>query len=90
MDKAEIAELATIVIEVREVKPFKRRRLKVLARERRDLPDAWARTGLITAHHGYAIFASGLQVSRLTDVSGASRTARPHRCEGNRDPETEG
>ncbi|MCP3883535.1 MAG: hypothetical protein GY701_34810 [Sulfitobacter sp.] len=48
----EIAELATIVIEVAKVKPYKRRRLKVLARQRRDLLDALERTGLIAAHHG--------------------------------------
>jgi hypothetical protein len=48
----EIAELAAIVIEVAKVKPFKRRRLKVLARQRRDLLDALERTGLIAAHHG--------------------------------------
>jgi hypothetical protein len=47
-----IAELATIAIEVAEVKPFKKRRLKVLARERKDLLDALERTGLIAAHHG--------------------------------------
>ena len=47
-----IAELATIVIEVAEVKPFKKRRLQVLARERRDLLDALERTGLMAAHHG--------------------------------------
>jgi hypothetical protein len=48
----EIAELAAIVIEVAKVKPYKRRRLKVLARQRRDLLDALERTGLIAAHHG--------------------------------------
>jgi succinylglutamate desuccinylase len=47
-----LSELAAIVIEVAEVKPFKRRRLQVLARERRDLLDALERTGLIAAHHG--------------------------------------
>jgi len=47
-----IAELAATVIEVAEVKPFKKRRLQVLARERRDLLDALERTGLIAAHHG--------------------------------------
>jgi len=31
---------------------YKRRRLKVLARQRRDLFDALERTGLIAAHHG--------------------------------------
>ena len=48
----EVAELAAIVIEVAKVKPYKRRRLKVLARQRRDLLDALERTGLIFAHHG--------------------------------------
>ena len=51
-DVPRIAELATIVIEVAEVKPHKTRRLQVLARERRDLLDALERTGLIAAHHG--------------------------------------
>ena len=46
-----IAELAAIVIEVAQIKPFKKRRLQVLARERRDLLDALERTGLIDAHH---------------------------------------
>jgi ribosome-binding protein aMBF1 (putative translation factor) len=48
----EVAELAAIVIEIAKVKPYKRRRLKVLARQRRDLLDALERTGLIFAHHG--------------------------------------
>jgi hypothetical protein len=51
-DDPRLAELAAIVIEVAEVKPFKKRRLQVLARERRDLLDALERTGLIAAHHG--------------------------------------
>jgi hypothetical protein len=46
-----IAELAALVIEVAKVKPYKKRRLKVLARERRDLLSALERTGLIDAHH---------------------------------------
>jgi len=46
-----IAEMAAIVIEVAQIKPFKKRRLQVLARERRDLLDALERTGLIDAHH---------------------------------------
>jgi ribosome-binding protein aMBF1 (putative translation factor) len=50
-DQPRIAELAAIVIEVAEVKPYKKRRLKVLARERPDLLDALNRTGLIFAHH---------------------------------------
>lgn len=46
-----IAELARIVLEVAEVKPYKKRRLKVLARERRDLLRKLDETGLIMAHH---------------------------------------
>ncbi|RLC00606.1 MAG: hypothetical protein DRH90_18060 [Deltaproteobacteria bacterium] len=46
-----IAELAIIVLEVAKVKPYKKRRLKVLARERRDLLDKLDKTGLILAHH---------------------------------------
>jgi hypothetical protein len=46
-----IAELAIIVLEVAKVKPYKKRRLKVLARERRDLLDKLNKTGLILAHH---------------------------------------
>ncbi|NEV63800.1 hypothetical protein [Thiorhodococcus minor] len=48
---ARIAELALIVIEVAKVKPYKRRRLKMLARERGDLLEALEKTGLIEAHH---------------------------------------
>ena len=46
-----IAELASIVLEVAKVKPYKKRRLKVLARERRDLLLKLKETGLIFAHH---------------------------------------
>jgi hypothetical protein len=46
-----IAELAGIVLQVAEVKPHKRRRLKVLAREHRDLLEDLERTGLIFAHY---------------------------------------
>jgi len=46
-----IAELAGIVTEVAEVKPYKRRRLKVLARQRPDLIRKLNETGLIMAHH---------------------------------------
>jgi len=46
-----IAKLANIVLEVADVKPYKRRRLKVLARERRDLLQKLEETGLILAHH---------------------------------------
>jgi len=48
-----IAELANIVLEVANVKPYKKRRLKVLARERRDLLEKLEETGLILAHHNY-------------------------------------
>jgi len=46
-----IAELAGIVLEVALVKPHKKRRLKVLARERRDLLARLDETGQIMAHH---------------------------------------
>ena len=46
-----ISELAGIVLEVAKVKPYKKRRLKVLARERRDLLEKLGETGLIFAHH---------------------------------------
>ena len=46
-----ISELAGIVLEVAKVKPYKKRRLKVLARERRDLFTKLDETGLIFAHH---------------------------------------
>ena len=47
----EVAYLASIVLEVAMVKPYKKRRLKVLARERRDLLEKLDETGLIIAHH---------------------------------------
>lgn len=50
-DNEKIAELAEIVLEVAKVKPYKKRRLKVLARERRDLFKKLDETGLIFAHH---------------------------------------
>ncbi len=46
-----IAELAGIVLEVAEATPHKKRRLKVLARERRDLLQKLDQNGLIKAHH---------------------------------------
>ena len=48
-----IAELANIVLEVALVRPYKNRRLKVLARERKDLLRKLDETGLILAHHIY-------------------------------------
>jgi hypothetical protein len=50
-ENPKIAELASIVLEVAKVKPYKKRRLKVLARERRDLLQKLKETGLIFAHH---------------------------------------
>jgi hypothetical protein len=50
-DNQEIAEFAGIVLEVAKVKPYKKRRLKVLARERRDLLEKLEATGLIFPHH---------------------------------------
>jgi hypothetical protein len=46
-----IAKLAAIVLEVAMVKPYKKRRLKVLAKERKDLLRELDETGLILAHH---------------------------------------
>ena len=48
---SQTAELAGIVLEVALIKPYKRRRLKVLARERKDLLRKLRETGLIFAHH---------------------------------------
>ena len=50
-ENMKISELAGIVLEVAKVKPHKKRRLKVLARERRDLLEKLRETGLIFAHH---------------------------------------
>jgi hypothetical protein len=47
----EVLVLAGIVLEVAKVTPYKKRRLKVLARERRDLLEQLDETGLILAHH---------------------------------------
>ena len=46
-----IAELANIALEVALVKPYKKLRLKFLARERGDLLEKLKETGLILAHH---------------------------------------
>ena len=50
-DNPRIATLANIVIEVAQAKPYKKRRLKFLARERRDLLQKLEDTGLILGHH---------------------------------------
>jgi hypothetical protein len=50
-ENEEVSRLAAIVLEVAKVKPYKKGRLKVLARERRDLLEKLDDTGLILAHH---------------------------------------
>jgi hypothetical protein len=50
-ENKEVAKLAGIVLDVVKVNPYKKRRLKVLARERRDLLEQLEETGLIYAHH---------------------------------------
>jgi hypothetical protein len=45
-----IAVLAAIALEVGRIKPYKRRRLKLLARENRELLQKLEDTGLIMAH----------------------------------------
>ena len=45
-----ISDLASIVLEVALIKPYKKRRLKVLAKERKDLLLKLEETGLIFAH----------------------------------------
>ena len=49
-ENKKISELAGIVLEVAKIKPYKKRRLKVLTRERRDLLEKLDETGLIFAH----------------------------------------
>ncbi|MCF6158979.1 MAG: hypothetical protein E3K32_10515 [wastewater metagenome] len=46
-----IVALATIVLEVGKVTPYKRQRLKILAQKRRDLLRKLDETGLIFAHY---------------------------------------
>jgi hypothetical protein len=48
---SETAELAGIVLQVAAVRPYKRHRLKVLAKEQKDLLQKLRETGLIFAHH---------------------------------------
>jgi hypothetical protein len=47
----QIAELSGIVLEVAEIKPYKKRRLKEIARKRRDLLHKLDQAGLILVHH---------------------------------------
>jgi hypothetical protein len=46
----DVAELAGIVLEVAQITPHKKRRLKELARKNRDLLHKLDETGLILAH----------------------------------------
>ena len=48
---AEVAQLASIILEVARVKPYKTKRLGFLARNHRDLLHKLEETGLILAHH---------------------------------------
>ena len=49
-----VAELAAMVLDVARVKPYKRRRLKVRATQRKDLLAKLEQSGLILAHHSEA------------------------------------
>lgn len=49
----EVSSLAGIVLEVAKVKPYKKKRLKFLAKERRDLLEKLDETGLVLAHYHY-------------------------------------
>jgi len=49
-ETAKVASLAAIVLEVARVTPYKRRRLKILARNHRDLLRRLDETGLVFAH----------------------------------------
>lgn len=50
-ENKEISKLSNVVLEVAMVKPHKRRRLKFLAKNNRDLLIKLRETGLIDAHH---------------------------------------
>ena len=50
-EKVNIAEMAEIVLEIAKVKPHKRKRLKFLAKERRDLLEKLEATRLIYIHY---------------------------------------
>ncbi len=49
-DDARVASLAAIVLEVARVTPYKRRRIKILGRNHRDLLRKLGETGLVFAH----------------------------------------
>ncbi len=50
-DNSRVSDLAAIMLEVALVKPHKKRRLKVLAKEHRELFVKVSESGLIYAHH---------------------------------------
>lgn len=50
-DNKQIAEYAHIFLEIAQIKPYKKRRLKFLSQKRRDLLYKLKETGLILAHH---------------------------------------
>ncbi len=50
-ENTKISEYARIVLEVAKVRPYKKRRLKIFARENRPLLKKLRDTGLIMAHH---------------------------------------
>jgi hypothetical protein len=49
-DEARVASLAAIVLEVARVTPYRRRRIKILGRNHRDLLRKLGETGLVFAH----------------------------------------
>jgi hypothetical protein len=50
-----LARLGTIVLEVARVTPYERRRLKILARNHRDLLRKLGETGLVFAHSWHGV-----------------------------------
>ena len=50
-ENTKISESASIVLEVAKIRPYKKRRLKILAGENRPLLKKLGDTGLIMAHH---------------------------------------
>ena len=50
-DNPQVASLATIVLDVARVKPYKTRRLKVLAQKHPELLGKLRDTGLVLVHH---------------------------------------
>lgn len=48
---AQIADLADLVLQIAAIKPYKRKRMRVLAQQRPDLLQRVNETGLYLAHH---------------------------------------